>query len=102
MTSRPQSSPVTSDKLKSKLEASISIAYLLVVGLLLKGISLFFGEAIDEKFGSNSGAIAAYIIVPLSFLVAALVVAIGSYIAISIAYGKDVAEEVIFRWRKHK
>jgi len=98
----PHSPPVVSDKLKSKLEASISIAYVLVVGLLLKGISWFFGEAIDEKFGGNSGAIAAYLIVPLSFLVAALIVAVGSYMAISITYGKDVAEEVIFRWRKPK
>lgn len=91
-----------SSKLKSKLDAAISIAYLLVVGLLLKGGSWFFGAAIDKKFGENSGAIAAYLVVPLSLLVAAFIVAIGSYLVITIAYGKDVAEEVVFRWRRHK
>lgn len=96
------SSQTQSSKLKSKLEAAIAIAYLLVVGLLLKGTSWVFGAAIDEKFGDKSGAVAAYLIVPLSLLAASLIVAIGSYLVITVAYGKDVAEEIIFRWRRHK
>jgi Na+/H+-translocating membrane pyrophosphatase len=88
-----------SSKIKSKLEGAISIAYLLVVALLLKGISWIFGDEIDVHFGDKSGAIAAFIVLPISLILSAAIVFISAYFAISVSLGKDVAEDVIFRWR---
>jgi hypothetical protein len=88
------------DKTKSRIEGGISIAYFLVVAFLLKGTGWFFGDGIISHFGEKAGAFTAYILVPLSLLMAAVIVSIGSYFVISFFWGKETAEAIIFRWRK--
>jgi hypothetical protein len=91
-----------SRKLQSKLEGAISIAYLLFWALLLKSIGWLFGDTLDEKLGDKAGWLLVTLFIPLSMLLAAVIVIPSAYWVISRVYGNDTAEYITFRWRRSK
>ena len=84
-------------KIKSRIESIIAIAYLLTVVLILKGTTWLYGDEINMRFGENSGGFAAYVFIPLTLIVAGILVPAIAYFIISFLFGKESANEIIFR-----
>ena len=90
------------EKTKSRIETVISIAFLLAMVVFAKAIDWVYGEDIKAHYGHNTGAFELNVVVPIVILLALIVDFVGAYFIISFLYGKVVAKEILYRWKKLK